>query len=96
MALRKSFAWSGKAQLRTDDISASVDASVSDTFYCKVETLNGNKGRIDFQVSMTGEITDAKGQKSYSFTPDLASGNFIAQAYEHLKSLDEFSGAQDC
>lgn len=96
MALRKSFSWSGKAQLRTDDISASVDASVSDTFYCKVETLNGNKGRIDFQISMTGETSDAKGSKSYSFVPDLAAGNFIAQAYAHLKSLDEFAGAQDC
>ena len=32
----------------------------------------------------------------YSFTPNLDGQNFIAQAYNHLKTLPEFSGATDC
>jgi hypothetical protein len=32
----------------------------------------------------------------YSFAPDLNGKNFIAQAYEHLKTLPEFAGATDC
>jgi hypothetical protein len=31
-----------------------------------------------------------------SFTPNLEGGNFIKQAYEHLKSLPEFANATDC
>jgi hypothetical protein len=27
---------------------------------------------------------------------ELGSTNFIAQVYEHLKSLEEFAGAIDC
>ena len=35
--------------------------------------------------------------KSFSFTPSIADGadNFIAQAYAHLKTLDEFDGYTD-
>jgi hypothetical protein len=30
------------------------------------------------------------------FFPSLEGNNFIAQAYEHLKTLPEFEGAEDC
>jgi hypothetical protein len=33
---------------------------------------------------------------SVSFEPDLDGSNFIKQAYEHLKTLPEFEGAEDC
>jgi hypothetical protein len=33
---------------------------------------------------------------SYSFVPNIDGGNFIAQAYAHLKTLPEFAGAADC
>jgi hypothetical protein len=32
----------------------------------------------------------------YKFAPNLDGANFIKQAYEHLKTLPEFSGATDC
>jgi hypothetical protein len=34
--------------------------------------------------------------KTYNFQPDLGGANFLAQAYAHLKTLPEFSGAVDC
>jgi hypothetical protein len=30
------------------------------------------------------------------FTHNLAGKNFIAQAYDHMKTLPEFAGATDC
>ena len=42
-------------------------------------------GGEDFLVSL-----------SVSFEPDLDGPNFIKQAYEHLKGLPEFEGAEDC
>jgi hypothetical protein len=32
----------------------------------------------------------------YNFVPSLEGANFIAQAYEYLKTLPEFKGATDC
>jgi hypothetical protein len=34
--------------------------------------------------------------KQYNFTPKLIDKNFIAQAYDHLKTLPEFADAKDC
>lgn len=39
---------------------------------------------------------DAFEGRQYNFVPDMNGGNFIAQAYKHLKTLPEFDGAQDC
>ena len=34
--------------------------------------------------------------ESYTFAPKLDGENFIKQAYEHLKTLEEFKDAIDC
>lgn len=96
MALRKTINESGTAKLNVAGISASVTATVNESFYCKVENLNGSKDEMNFNVSFTGETTGASGSKNYGFAPDLNGDNFIAQAYNYLKTLDEFSGATDC
>jgi hypothetical protein len=65
--------------------------------YIKVENLIGNKSQLRFDVSIhkkqNEQIVD---RKSYFFTPDLDGKNFIAQAYDHLKTLEEFAGTMDC
>ena len=65
--------------------------------YIKVETLIGNKTQIRIDVSVhkkQGEqIVD---RKNYFFAPNLDGNNFIAQAYEHIKTLPEFAGYMDC
>lgn len=65
--------------------------------YVKVNALHGNKNslRIDVNVHKTegGVILD---QHQFYFSPMLDGKNFIAQAYDYLKTLPEFAGATDC
>ena len=64
--------------------------------YIKVQTISGTKLKIDFSISITSS-TGAIKYKSFYFSPSLtADTNFIAQAYDYLKTLPEFAGAVDC
>lgn len=62
--------------------------------YIKVEKINGTKELCSFEISLA--YNEIKGLKTYSFAPVMEDKNFIAQAYEHLKTLPEFSDAVDC
>jgi hypothetical protein len=65
--------------------------------YVKVDSVQGSKDAasmvVSFKNTNTGEVFS---HKSYKFIPAMDSKNFIAQAYEHLKTLPEFAGAIDC
>jgi hypothetical protein len=62
--------------------------------YIKVQRVNGAKDMVTADVTMTaGDISQ---MAHYKFAPNLDGANFIKQAYEHLKTLPEFSGATDC
>jgi hypothetical protein len=65
--------------------------------YIKVNNIIGDKNEmradVVFLKETGGMIVD---NKSYFFPPNLNESNFIAQAYNHLKTLDEFAGAVDC
>lgn len=66
--------------------------------YIKVNSISGGKDGLLAQVlfikdSSSGEFVKAT---EHAFTPDLSGANFIAQAYNHLKTLPEFAGATDC
>lgn len=65
--------------------------------YVRVDKVNGSKSAMSASVgfykdSADGEMIKAEG---FAFTPTLES-NFIKQAYDHLKTLPEFSGSIDC
>jgi hypothetical protein len=65
--------------------------------YCKVNKQEGTKNIVYFDVTFLTQKDGQKiGSEIYQFTPDLSGANFIAQAYEHLKTLPEFAGAEDC
>ena len=68
------------------------DITLSDV-YIKVETIQGDKNNILFNTSY---ICD-KGvyHKQFSFSPDMDNENYHKQAYEYLKTLDEFKDAED-
>jgi hypothetical protein len=68
--------------------------TISDNFYIKVETISGSKANVNCVVSFKGEKIELI--KRFEFEPTMDGGNFIAQAYEHLKTLPEFTGAIDC
>jgi hypothetical protein len=68
---------------------------VAKNAYWKVQKVLGDKALISAEVVA---IVDAKvvDTVSASFVPNMDGGNFIAQAYIHLKTLPEFAGATDC
>ena len=76
----------------------STPATLQDA-YCKVVQINGDKTKITFDVVCFNKTDDSiipAVKKQYSFAPDINGVNFIAQAYNHLKTLPEFAGATDC
>lgn len=66
--------------------------------YAKVAGIDGSKDSITFML----EVRQSKDDKTvldtqhYLFVPNLEGKNFIAQAYDFLKSKSEFANAQDC
>ena len=65
--------------------------------YIKVDKLSGNKSGLTVVVcKYKNDKTTFLTKNEYSFTPILDGQNFIAQAYNHLKTLPEFAGATDC
>jgi len=66
--------------------------------YIKVFSLTGDKNSINAQAYW---LRDDKSSDPFQittcqFAPSMNGENFIAQAYAHLKTLPEFSGAEDC
>ena len=67
--------------------------------YMRVSKIEGNKSEIQITVCAFSDATAAVliGKKQYRFLPSLTSSeNFIAQAYQHLKTIPEFADAIDC
>jgi hypothetical protein len=67
-----------------------------DGAYIKVAHISGTKddvlATVDMLTAKDGQIVK---QGKYQFKPSLDGSNFIKQSYEHLKTLEEFSGAVD-
>ena len=79
--------------------SIKLDAPVAIQAYCRVEKLIEQKTSASFDVGYyDADVKKRIASKSFMFTPDMTDGakNYRAQAYEHLKTLPEFSGAIDC
>lgn len=71
--------------------------SIFNAAYIKVETYSGNKTQMLFDVNVYDKKEGQLLKKlSFSFAPNMDAGNFIAQAYQYLKTQDEFSDAIDC
>jgi len=68
---------------------------VAKNAYWKIDKISGNKESITFEIRaiVDGEIV---AKFNSAIVPKLNSSNFIAQAYDHLKTLPEFAGAVDC
>lgn len=73
------------------------DDVVFDNAYVKIGALYGNNDSLRIEVNVHknkgGVILD---RSQFYFTPTLDGKNFIAQAYQFLKTLPEFSDATDC
>ena len=73
------------------------DDVVFNNSYIKISALYGDKNSLRIEVNVhkteNGAILD---RQQYYFSPTLEGKNFIAQAYDYLKTLPEFAGAMDC
>jgi len=64
--------------------------------YCKVSSVTGNKETVTATaVFLNGPDGSFYKKEEYTFAPNMSGQNFIKQAYEHLKTLSQFSGATD-
>jgi hypothetical protein len=66
--------------------------------YAKVAGIDGGKESLTFtlEVRQGQDDKNVLTSQHYLFTPSLEGKNFIAQAYDFLKSKPEFQNAQDC
>lgn len=95
MALKKTFSLTGKSQPSGDFwVGTPKEETLTSELYVKVVTVASSKEGATAQVTFTSDTVN--GMKTYSFNPNMDGANFIKQAYEHLKTLSEFSGAVDC
>jgi len=62
----------------------------------KVTGISGDKNKMVAHLSFFDEKGGVLWTKAYSFKVSLSGDNFIAQAYEYLKTLPEFADAIDC
>lgn len=70
-----------------------------DAYFCVTE-ISGNKDGIVATVCAYADDgkENALFRRQHLFTPSLepSAGNFIAQAYRHIKTLPEYAEARDC
>lgn len=97
MALRKIIQSEGISVVQTPigNISNGVQ-KISFSAYAKITSIIGNKDLITASVNFQSDTQQF--DRQYQIPVSTATGaiNFIAQAYEHLKTLPEFDGATDC
>jgi hypothetical protein len=99
MALKKAITVSGMGFVSGLDIVIKTGETTATTqpLYIKVESVAGDKSQVKASVTFKDEATgEYLMRKDYNFAPSMDGGNFIAQAYAHLKTLPEFAGAADC
>jgi predicted ATPase len=97
MALRKIIETEGNAVVQTPiGVVENGVQRVSFLAYIKVISVQGTKESVTAQVEFKNN--NQKIVKNYTVPVSVADGstNFIAQAYVHLKTLEEFAGATDC
>jgi hypothetical protein len=97
MALKKIIEVEGESYIQS--LVGTVQTGIKKSTFaavCKITSISGNKTRLNVSVLHVGDV--AMFERSYNFEPSVAEGseNFIKQAYLYLKTLPEFSGAEDC
>ena len=72
------------------------DTVIFDNAYFKVNSLNYVKQNITIYVDCFKEKNGlCVKTETYSFVPILEGDNFVKQAYQYLKTLEEFKDAKD-
>jgi hypothetical protein len=88
MAIKKDFVFK----------TAGVDyPSLVKNAYCKVESVFGDKNFVvaDIGIYSADQFVKVSAVRK-TFKPSMDGGNFIAQAYAHMKLCEEFNNGEDC
>jgi|APGre2960657404_1045060.scaffolds.fasta_scaffold00383_17 hypothetical protein len=97
MALKKIIEVEGESYIQSSFVRVQTGIEKA-TFaaVCRITSISGNKTHLNISVLHIGDV--ARFERTYSFEPSVDEGsvNFIKQAYLYLKTLPEFSGAEDC
>jgi hypothetical protein len=97
MALRKIIEAEGKLFIQTKDgVIENGIQRVSFSAYVKVVSINGDKNQVNANVDFSGDVAKFTKQYRVPMSVEVGALNFIEQVYKHLKTLPEFSGAEDC
>ena len=95
MAIRKAIKIEGTKVIRSSVGEFTTGSgTIEETAYVKIARVNADKNAAVATVSFA--IPQGTYTKTFKFDLSLEGSNFIAQAYAHLKTLEEFSGAEDC
>ena len=75
------------------------DGRVFPNTYIRVDKIYGSKELLVIHVGYYNEDRNPMRYlmtEQFNFVPDLNEVNFIAQAYNYLKTLPQFSNSVDC
>lgn len=99
MALKQTVTLSGPSFVQSGGalVATGSPATVALPLYIRVTNVAGDKHQQVATVSVIDDSTKSTiRHEMITFSPDMAGPNFIAQAYEHLKTLPQFAEAEDC
>ncbi len=97
MAFRKIIEVEGKSVVETSiGVIENGLQKLSFPAYIKVTSITGDKAKVVANVNFKGDVQQFNKQYEVDMSVEAGSANFIAQVYEHLKTLPEFAGATDC
>jgi hypothetical protein len=97
MALRKIYEFEGEAFVATPFGQVSLgQQKTAFSAYCKITNINTNLSNANITLECSGENYKILNQYPVVFSVEDDAPNFVRQAYLHLKTLPEFSGATDC
>jgi hypothetical protein len=95
MAIKKIMKISGETFFVAQGMTKkTADLVVDKEAYIKVVSVSGTKNEASANVEAKTDIGSS--YSAFVFIPNMDGPNFIKQAYEHMKTLPEYSGAQDC
>ena len=97
MALRKQLNFNGMTEVKTEHgILKQGDTTVSLNAYIKVDEVKASKSDAIAVVSMTDGTKQLVMTTPFTASVDNGAKNIIAQAYDALKQMPMFFGAEDC
>lgn len=95
MAIKLKVSQNAQAWAEVNGVRVSIgDHPVNVELYVKVNLVEATKENgVAHLLVLAGSAAQMQRQ---DFKISLDGKNFIAQAYDHLKTLPEFAGAEDC